>query len=711
MIAPDLDQLPNDQIPMRSNQRSAFIVPQKIPSVHSFPLIDIAMPAPRVLYWFRTDLRLHDSPALAAALALQPSAFYPIWCWDSHYVYHARVGPNRWQFLLDCLEDVSRSLTILNPSSKLLVLREPAVTLLPKLFKEWGITHLVFEKDTDSYAKERDGKVMENARECGVEVVVGPQSRTLWDSEEVVKANGGKPTMSITQLQAAGKKVGPIARPTDAPTSIPGLGETGLGGIEQTRPVVEEGVGDINAKYRSSNEASYASGIAGPDGMFSVPTLVELGMKPATTHIRGGESVILARLSQILSNDEEWAATFEKPKTSPAAFEPQSTFLTSPYLHFGALSARYFYHRVEDIVGKRRAEKKAVSTPPVSLTGQLLFRDMYFAAQSAIGYPFGQTYNNAHSDNFCLGRFIPWHLPSKVDIKTGLVTGGYEVDSAVKEQEFIRWREGRTGFPWIDAIMRQLKYEGWIHHLARHAVACFLTRGGCYISWERGAEVFEEWLVDHEAACNIGNWQWLSCTAFYSMFYRCYSPVAFGKKWDDNGDYIRNYVPELKNLPKKYIYEPHKAPLKDQREAGVMVKGDGSEADSNGIPLYPKPMFDFATQRDICLAGMKNAYKVGLHGDHPKVLDGTWKELFPDDAEGPTEGSVGGPGGMAGFEGGNGEEGYLEEEHEEPAAATPKRSSGRSKAGAAPESAKKGGHKREHSQGTLDGAFKKKAKS
>ncbi|KAK5682261.1 hypothetical protein LTS10_005387 [Elasticomyces elasticus] len=194
------------------------------------------------------------------------------------------------------------------------------------------------------------------------------------------------------------------------------------------------------------------------------------------------------------------------------------------------------------------------------------------------------------------------------------------------------------------------------------------------------------------------------------MFYRCYSPVAFGKKWDDNGDYIRKYVPELKDLPKKYIYEPHKAPLKDQREAGVMIKGDGSEADYNGIPAYPKPMFDFPTQRDICLEGMKNAFKVGLHGDHPKVLDGTWKALFPDDAEGPTEGSVGGPGGLTSFDEDEGECHHSDDHEERPTAATPKRSSGRSKVSTALESAKKG-HKREHSQGTLDGAFVKKAKS
>ncbi|KAK5705822.1 hypothetical protein LTR17_021333 [Elasticomyces elasticus] len=160
------------------------------------------MPQPRVLYWFRTDLRLHDSPALKAALDLNPSALYPIWCWDPHYVYHARVGPNRWQFLLDCMNDLSASITKLN-------------------------------------------------------------SKT------------------------------PTAR---------GSGER-----------------DINGKYREVEEKSYTSLIAGPDGKFGVPTLEELGMQPATSPIRGGESVILSRLEKILA-DEEYTGTFEKPETSPAAF-------------------------------------------------------------------------------------------------------------------------------------------------------------------------------------------------------------------------------------------------------------------------------------------------------------------------------------------------------------------------------------------------------
>lgn len=101
-----------------------------------------------------------------------------------------------------------------------------------------------------------------------------------------------------------------------------------------------------------------------------------------------------------------------------------------------------------------------------------LIDSRYFGAQAALGYKFGQTYGNPTV------RFVPWHLPSRIDPKTKLITGEYDVDSKEAESWFLRWKYGRTGFPWIDALMRQLGQEGWIHHLGRHAVACFLTRGG-----------------------------------------------------------------------------------------------------------------------------------------------------------------------------------------------------------------------------------------
>lgn len=491
------------------------------------------------------------------------------------------------------------------------MLREAPQTLFPKLFEAWQVTHLVFEKDTDSYARERDAAIIEAAEKAGVKVLVR-SGRTLWDSDLVVRAHGGKPTMSITQLQVAGAKVGAIARPLPKPESLPDPGEMPLP-FEHHEPKTEP---DLNAGRRTGPDIGYMS-IAGPAGDFAIETMEELGFPPATTSHRGGETLALAALDKIIQ-DKRYTATFEKPKTSPAMFEPQSTTLLSPALHFGALSVREFYWRVHDVVG---AYGRGASLPPVSLTGQLLFRDMYFAAQAALGAAFHQTATNPQV------RFVPWHLPSKRDRETGLTTGEHHIDSEQAEMWFLRWKGGVTGFPWIDALMRQLRVDGWMHHLGRHSVACFLTRGGCYIDWERGAEVFEEWLLDHEPACNAGNWQWLSCTAFFSQYYRCYSPISFGQKWDKEGALIRRWVPELKNLDSKYIYEPWKAPILDQKRAGVRVTGNGLGEREDGT--YPKPMFDFAERRKVCIEAIKVAYSVGLHGADAQVLDGTWRKLFP----------------------------------------------------------------------------------
>jgi cryptochrome len=513
-------------------------------------------------------------------------------------------------------------------------MREAPQTLLPKLWKEWKITHLVFEKDTDAYGRERDEAVMNMAKDAGVEVLCIP-GRTLWDSDELVKANGGKPTMSMSQVQSAGAKLGNIARPIPAPKSLPDPGELTLT-FEHEEP---EKNPDFNAAHRNGDETTYVK-IAGPKGDFAVPTIEELGLKQPTTPHHGGESLALEALDKIIA-DKDYTATFEKPKTAPTQFEPQATTLLSPHLHFGSLSVREFYWRVQDVVDNYTG---TASKPPTSLTGQILFRDMYFGAQAALGYAFGQTVGNPQC------RFIPWHLPSTVDTSTKLITGSYQIDDPKAEEYFKRWKAGKTGFPWIDALMRQLRLEGWIHHLGRHAVACFLTRGGCYVDWERGAEVFEEWLIDHEAACNIGNWQWLSCTAFFSQFYRCYSPIAFPAKWDKTGALVRKFCPELKDFGDKYIYEPWKAPIVDQKKWGCLVRGDGSldsvEDGGKSYKQYPKPMFDFSERRELCIRQMKTAYGVGLRGDDQKVLDGSWRKLFDDAHEGPTDGKKGPIGAM-----------------------------------------------------------------
>merc|ERR1712217_873917 len=128
-------------------------------------------------------------------------------------------------------------------------------------------------------------------------------------------------------------------------------------------------------------------------------------------------------------------------------------------------------------------------------------------------------------------------------------------------------------------------------------VACFLTRGDLWVSWEEGAKIFDRHLIDADWTINSCNWMWLSCSAFFHQYFRCYSPVAFGKKTDPGGDYIRKYVPILKKYPAKYIYEPWEAPLTVQKAAGCIIGTD-----------YPRPVVKHETVVKENMGKMKAAY-------------------------------------------------------------------------------------------------------
>ena len=157
---------------------------------------------------------------------------------------------------------------------------------------------------------------------------------------------------------------------------LPDPGKTALG-FNQEQPSSEP---NFNAIQRDGQEGSYSK-LAGPKGDFSVPTMEEMGLKPASTPHRGGETVALKMLNDIIKN-ESWTATSEEPNTAPTAFAPQATTLLNPHMHFGSLSCKEFYWKVQNVVDKF---KDKTSQPPVSLTGQLLFRDMYFGAQAKLG--------------------------------------------------------------------------------------------------------------------------------------------------------------------------------------------------------------------------------------------------------------------------------------------------------------------------------------
>ena len=148
------------------------------------------------------------------------------------------------------------------------------------------------------------------------------------------------------------------------------------------------------------------------------------------------------------------------------------------------------------------------------------------------------------------------------------------------------WKHGKTGFPMVDAGMRQLLSTGWMHNRVRMIVASFLIKD-LHLEWQEGARWFEENLSDYDPASNSHGWQWTAgCGTDASPYYRVFNPILQGYKFDPNGDYVRKYIPELRHIEGKEVHEPW-----------LLVDGL-----AHG---YPEPMLDHSTERDEALARLK----------------------------------------------------------------------------------------------------------
>ncbi len=123
--------------------------------------------------------------------------------------------------------------------------------------------------------------------------------------------------------------------------------------------------------------------------------------------------------------------------------------------------------------------------------------------------------------------------------------------------QFTAWCEGRTGYPIVDAGMRQLRQEGWMHNRVRMIVASFLVKD-LHIEWQHGARHFMQWLVDGDLASNQHGWQWTAgCGTDAAPYFRVFNPIEQGRKFDPDGAYIRRHVPELRELPLDALHQPH----------------------------------------------------------------------------------------------------------------------------------------------------------
>jgi deoxyribodipyrimidine photo-lyase len=231
----------------------------------------------------------------------------------------------------------------------------------------------------------------------------------------------------------------------------------------------------------------------------------------------------------------------------------------SAHLRWGCISAREVEQRAQDRGGDGAA----------AFVRQLAWRDFY--AHVLLLFP-----DNARREFQPRYRGLEW---------------------ADDPQLLEAWTSGRTGYPLVDAGMRQLAATGWMHNRARMVVGSFLTKD-LHLDWRAGEAWFERMLLDGEPAQNNGNWQWIASTGVdpAPYFRRMFNPVLQQQKFDPDGTYVRRWVPELREVPAARLAEPWTMSAGEQHASHCIIGED-----------YPQPVVDHAQERQVAMARYRAA--------------------------------------------------------------------------------------------------------
>ena len=488
------------------------------------------------IVWLRNTLRLNDNRVLIESIkSANSELILPLYILNKNNLI-LKNNNNRITFLYESLIDLDArfrakfgiNLTILEGNSEEIFrkLIEHNLLYISEIFTDYS------NKPDDIESEKKLKHILSNNTSINFHII--SKANTLTNIEEVVSQENFKPPKKMKEMEKLFSRIFPKGESkfysVDEPLEIP----------EISKPLPDNYIEAID------------------DYIFDIEKELALLKENSKSYFKGGESEALIRLEKKVKSEEKYIRNFRKPRTistnapdNPS--EPETTGL-SPYLSFGCLSPRLLWKETEKCY--RSGDH---TQPPESMHGQLLFREMFYILSKSV-----ENWDSDTNNSMC--KKIKWgdYDPNKMEL----------------------WENGQTGFPYIDAMMRQLDATGWMHHLGRHAVSCFLTRGQLWQHWEKGRDVFEKKLVDADWALNNGNWLWLSGVAPFSMpYFRLYNPCPDGKSSLNvevkKAEFIRYWVPELEKFPSKYIFEPHLAPLPIQESVGCIIGKD-----------YPKPMVD-----------------------------------------------------------------------------------------------------------------------
>ena len=461
------------------------------------------------LMWFRRDLRTVDNAALFHALK-NHTAVYCAFVFDADILEALPRVDRRVEFIRESLVDLDAQLQKLSSESvrgraRLLVLHGKATDEIPRLAVELGATAVYANHDDEPDAIRRDALAAEALRAVGSKLQTF-KDHVVFERQEVL-TQMGKPYTVFSPYKNAWLKR--LATRDD-------------GFYLKPYPI---------EKYTASLEATPAKLCEA----YALPSLTQIGFEKSNLAELGVQTGSTGA-QKLLADFVLRMSRYQETRDFPAIKGPS---YLSVHLRFGTVSIRQLASLAKN---QSDAGEEGGSAGAAGLTSgsngaatwlsELIWRDFYH--QIMANFPHAMT-----------GSFKPDY--DRIQWEQG----------ALANALYAAWTEARTGYPLVDAAMRQLNQTGYMHNRLRMVVASFLTKD-LGLDWRWGERYFAEHLIDFDLAANNGGWQWAASSGCDAQpYFRIFNPTSQSERFDPKGKFIRRYMPELAGLSDKEIHEPH----------------------------------------------------------------------------------------------------------------------------------------------------------
>ena len=487
------------------------------------------------LFWHRRDLRIADNVGLAAAADRDETGpVAPVFVFDDDVLAHASdVRVRRLLGGLAALRAAYRE-----RGSDLLVARGDPAEILPALAERADADRVVWNRDYSGLARERDARVRRAL--AAVDVRREAHHDAVLHEPDSIHTNAGDPYSVYSYYWKKWRD-----REVDPPAPTP------EGDVLASTAALSE---------LTSTETTSTRSDAVDVAVGELPTPADLGFaEPDVDLDPAGADAARERLEAFLDDD---VFGYAEDRDYPAR---AATSRLSAHLRYGEIGVRETYAATEEarVAASDRPEADAEESVE-EFQAQLAWREFYTQ--------------------------VLYHNPEVVTANYKTYEAG--IDWRDDPEEIAAWKRGETGYPIVDAGMRQLLAEGYMHNRVRMIVASFLTKD-LLADWRHGYDHFREHLADHDTANDNGGWQWAASTGTDAQpYFRIFNPMTQGERYDPDAEYITTHVPELRGVDPELIHEwPDLMAV--QR--------------ANAAPEYPDPIVDHGERREAALAMYKRA--------------------------------------------------------------------------------------------------------